>query len=75
MATIIVPDLDDEVAERLRLQAQLRGVSLEEEARRVLTEGTRPTRAEIATRAAEIRTGQRPHQSRGVRLIRKDRDR
>jgi plasmid stability protein len=75
MVTNIVPDLNDEGAERLRLQAQLHGVSVEEEARRVLTEGTRPTRAEIAARAAEIRAGQRPHQSRGVDLIREDRDR
>ena len=36
MATIIIRNLDDEVAERLRLQARLRGVSVEQEARRVL---------------------------------------
>jgi plasmid stability protein len=74
MATFIIRDLDDEVAERLRLQARLRGVSVEEEARRLLTEGTRLTRAEIAARAAEIRGRQRQGSS-GVDSIREDRDR
>ena len=75
MATIIIRNLDDEVAERLRLQARLRGVSVEQEARRVLAEGTRVSRAEIAARAATIRARQRPHRSSGVDLIREDRAR
>jgi plasmid stability protein len=75
MATIIIRNLDDEVAERLRLQASLRGVSVEQEARRVLAEGTRVSRSEIAARAAAIRALQRPHRSRGVELIREDRER
>jgi plasmid stability protein len=75
MATIIIRNLDDEVAERLRVQARLRGVSVEQEARRLLAVGTQLTRAEIAARAAAIRARQRPHRSRGVDLIREDRDR
>jgi len=75
MATIIIRNLDDEVAERLKLQARHRGVSVEQEARRVLTEGTQIGRAEIAARAAAIRARQRPHRSRGVKLIREDRER
>jgi len=75
MATIIIRNLDDEVAERLRLQARLRGVSVEQEARRVLAEGTRVSRSEIAARAAAIRARQRPHRSRRVELIREDRER
>ena len=75
MATIIIRNLDDEVAERLRLQARLRNVSVEQEARRILAEGTRLDRAQIAARAAEIRARQRPHRSRGVELIREDRER
>jgi plasmid stability protein len=75
MATIIIRNLDDEVAERLRLQARIRGVSVEQEARRILADGTRSSRAEIATRAAAIRARQRPHRSRGVELIREDRER
>jgi plasmid stability protein len=75
MATIIVRNLDEEVAARLRLQARLRGVSVEQEARRLLAEGTQPSRAEIAARAAVIRARQRPGRSRGVDLIRDDRER
>jgi plasmid stability protein len=62
VATIIVRNLDDEVAERLRPQARLRGISVEQEARRILAEGTRLRRAEIAARAAAIR---RPSPPRG----------
>ena len=75
MATIIIRNLDDRVAERLRLQARLKGVSLEQEARRILAEGSALTRREVATRAALIRARQRPHPSRGADLIREDRDR
>jgi plasmid stability protein len=75
MATIIIRNLDDEVAERLRLQARFNGVSVEQEARRLLAMGTRPSRADIAARAAAIRARQQPHRSRGVDLIREDRDR
>jgi plasmid stability protein len=75
MATIIIRNLDDEVAARLRLQARLRGVSVEQEARRLLAEGTRVSRSEIVARASAIRARQRPHSSRGVDLVREDRDR
>ena len=75
MATIIIRNLDDEVIERLRLQARLRGVSVEQEARRVLADGTRVSRAEIATQAAAIRGRQRPHRSNGADSIREDRAR
>jgi plasmid stability protein len=75
MATIIVRNLDDEVAERLRLQARLRGTSVEQEARRVLTEGTKLSRKEIAAEAAVIRAQQPRSSVRSVDLIREDRDR
>ena len=75
MATIIIRNFDDEVAERLKLQARLHGVSVEQEARRVLADGTQLSRAEIAVRAAAIRARQRPGRSRGVDLIREDRER
>jgi len=75
MATIIVRNLDDEVAERLRLQARLRGVSVEQEARRVLAEGTRLTRKEIAAQAAAMRARQPRSSVSSVDLIREDRDR
>jgi plasmid stability protein len=75
MATLIVRNLDDEVAERLKLQARLRGTSVEQEARRVLTEGTKLSRKEIAAEAAAMRARQPRSNIRGVDLIREDRDR
>ena len=75
MATIIVRNLDDQVAERLRAQARLRGVSLEQEVRRLLTEGSALTRREIAARAALLRARQPLNVSRAVELVRADRNR
>ena len=75
MATIIIRNLDDQAAERLRVQARLKGVSLEQEARRILAEGGTLTQREIAARAALIRARQRPNTSRAADLIRRDRDR
>jgi plasmid stability protein len=75
MATIIIRNLDDLVAERLRLRARLKGVSVEEEARRVLAEGTKITRKEIADEAAAVRARQKPHKSRAEDIIRQYRDR
>jgi plasmid stability protein len=74
MATIIIRNLDDHVAERLRLRARLNGVSVEEEARRVLADGTRLTRKEIAEEAAAIRARQKTHRSRAVDILRHSRD-
>ena len=75
MASIVIRNLDEVVAERLRLQARLKGVSVEEEARRILTEGTRLSRKQIATDAAAMRDAQRPNRTRAVDLIREDRER
>ena len=75
MASITIRNLDDLVADRLRLQARLHGVSVEEEARRILDEGTKLTRKQIAAEAAAMRAQQKPHRSRAVDLIREDRDR
>jgi plasmid stability protein len=72
---MVIRNLDEAVAARLRIQARLRGLSIEEEARRILTEGTALTRQEIAARARAIRSGQKPHKSRAARLVRADRDR
>ena len=75
MASMIIRSLDDRVAERLRVQARLKGVSVEQEARRLLAEGTAVTRREIALRARAIRARQKPHRSRAADLVRQDRDR
>jgi antitoxin FitA len=75
MASLVIRNLDDAVAQRLRLQARQRGVSVEQEARRLLTEGTVVTRREIAARARAIRARQPRHRSRAVDLVRADRAR
>jgi len=75
MATLLIRNLDEIVAERLRVQARLKGVSVEEEARRVLAEGTVVTRQEALERMAAIRSRQKPNKTRAVDLIREDRDR
>lgn len=75
MASMVIRNLDDSVAQRLRLRARLKGVSLEEEARRILAEATRVSRQEILARARAIRARQRPNRTRAVELIRKDRSR
>jgi len=75
MATLLIRNLDEIVAERLRVQARLKGVSVEEEARRVLAEGTVVTRQEALERMAAIRSRQKLNKTRAVDLIREDRDR
>ena len=75
MASIVIRNLDDAVAARLRAQARLRGTSVEEEARRILAEGTRLSRQRFVEEAAAIRARQRPNRTRAVDLIREDRDR
>jgi plasmid stability protein len=75
MASMIIRNLDQQVARRLRLQARLRGVSVVQEARRILAAGTAITRADIAARARAIRARQKPHRSRASKLIREDRER
>lgn len=75
MATLLIRNLDEIVAERLRVQARLKGVSVEEEARRILADGTVLTRQEALERMAAIRSRQKPNKTRAVDLIREDRDR
>jgi plasmid stability protein len=75
MATLLIRNLDEVVAERLRSQARLKGVSVEEEARRILADGTTLTREEALKRIMALRARQKPHKTRAVDLIREDRDR
>ncbi|HET7342290.1 MAG TPA: plasmid stabilization protein [Methylomirabilota bacterium] len=75
MASIIIRNLDDAVAARLRIQARLRGTSVEEEARRILAAGTRLSRGEFLKEADAMRARQRRNRTRAVDLIREDRDR
>ncbi|MGQ0664972.1 MAG: FitA-like ribbon-helix-helix domain-containing protein [Pseudomonadota bacterium] len=75
MASIVIRNLDDLVAAKLRVQARLKGTSAEQEARRLLQEGTAVTRKEIAARAAAIRARQPRNRTRAACLIREDRER
>jgi len=75
MASIIIRNLDETVAARLRALAHLKGVTIEEEARRILAEGAALTRRDIAAAARAIRARQKPHESRAQDLIREDRER
>jgi plasmid stability protein len=75
VATIIIRNLDQWVAERLKLQAKLKGVSVEEEARRILAEGTRLSRKEIAEQARAMRARLRFDPTPAAAYIREDRDR
>jgi plasmid stability protein len=78
MAEVKIRRLDDEVARALRTWAAERGVSLEEEARRTLSDSVARkieafARRAAATRAATRRTKGRKASDSAV-LIRKDRD-
>jgi plasmid stability protein len=75
MASLIIHNLDETVAARLRVLADLKGVTIEEEARRILAEGAALTRQDIVAAARAIRAGQKPHKSRAQDLIREDRER
>jgi len=72
-------DLDRDAAEELKRRALAHGVTMEEEARRLVQQGlrTRPDRAELVARARRIRSmapvGVQTTDS--VQLIREDRER
>jgi plasmid stability protein len=75
MAQILVRNLDDAVVDRLKLRAKEKGTSLEQEARTILTEASRMTRAEVVKRLEAFRAMQKPNKTRAADLIREDRDR
>ncbi len=75
MATILIRNLDDAVAERLKAQAKEHGVSVAEEARRILAENTRWSHEEWLRRVDAFVATQKPTKVRSVDLIREDRDR
>jgi plasmid stability protein len=74
MATILIRNLDDAVAERLKAQAREHGVSVAEEARRILAEHTRWSHEEWLRRVDEFVARQKPTTVSSVDLIREDRD-
>lgn len=75
MAQILVRNLDDAVVNRLKLRAEAKGTSLEQEARTILTEASGMSRAEVAKRLEEFRAKQKRSRRSVVEDIREDRDR
>lgn len=74
MATFLIRNLGDAVAQRLRMRAIRERISFEEAARRVLDEGSHSTRAEIVCRAQRLREGHVDRTS-AADLLRVDRNR
>ena len=75
MATLLIRNLDDAIAERLRAQARRKGISVEEEVRRIITHSTMLTQDEVLRSVDEIRARSKPTAVRSADLIREDRDR
>lgn len=75
MAQVLVRNLDDAVVERLKHKAQGKGLSLEEQLRRIITDAAGPTRGEMDRLMASCRA-MTPEGFRtpGEELIREDRD-
>jgi plasmid stability protein len=78
MAEVKIRKLDDEVARALRTRAAKRGVSLEEEARRTLSDSVARGIEAFARRAAATRAATRRPKGKKASdsaiLIRQDRD-
>jgi len=76
MGQVIVRNLDDRVVAALKRKAELRGHSLEQELRDILSREARPTAEERVAIAARIRamTPTGVEQSDSAELIREDRD-
>ncbi len=76
MAQVLVRNLDDQVVATLKMKAELRGCSLEQELRRVLTEAARLTPEEKVALSRRLRAMTPPDvpQTDSAELIREDRD-
>jgi plasmid stability protein len=78
MAEVKIRKLDEGVVRALRTRARARGVSLEEEARRALSESVARKLETFARRAAACRAAtrrlRRRRASDSTKIIRKDRD-
>lgn len=76
MAQVIVRNLADDVVARLKARAVRKRHSLERELRDILTEASRPSRAELIAEVERIRA-MTPHRltTDSTALIREDRER
>ncbi|MBM3597166.1 MAG: hypothetical protein FJX35_03055 [Alphaproteobacteria bacterium] len=76
MAQILVRKVDKQVVDALKFRAALKGHSLEQEIRQIITAAARPTPAEIVELARRIRA-MTPKNARidSTKIIRQSRDR
>ncbi len=76
MAQVLIRDLPDDVVERLKARAKIRGESLEAHLRGILERSIRADRDEFLRAAREIRGRSRdPQRTDSTELIRESRDR
>ncbi len=74
MADILVRNLREETARRLKERAKAKGASLSETVREVLEEATKPSKAELVEEARRIRAMSPYSDVDSTDLIREDRD-
>ena len=74
MGQILVRNLDDSVIEQLKARALKADKSLEQTVRDILTEATKPSRAEILAEMDRLREETGPVTLDATDLIREDRD-
>lgn len=74
MADILIRNLDDKIHERLKAAAESHGVSIVEEARRILTEKLSWDREKWLREADDFVARQKPASKSAAELIREDRD-
>jgi plasmid stability protein len=74
MAQILVRNLDDGVAERLKTRAQKAGKSLEQSIREILTEAAKPSREDVWAEIDRLRAEAGRVTPGAEVLIREDRD-
>jgi plasmid stability protein len=74
MADILVRNLDEETARRLKEKARAEGKSLGETVREVLAQATKPTKSELVEAAGRIRAMSPYSAVDSTDLIREDRE-
>ncbi len=77
MPELMIKDIDEEIVQRLKHRAIFHGVTVEEEAKDILTQTIgykRLSREEFIQKATELREMAGPQKTDSIDLIREDRD-
>lgn len=74
MATLTVRNVDDAIVRQLSIQAAEKGISREEEHRRILKQSLCPSKKEVWAELARLRAETPPQTTDSTDLIREDRD-